>query len=240
MSASRVNVTIESVTETQMIPPLKSLLSVGDLVYRFNNHDRNVPNFRGKSNRRYSLETDSSSSSEENSKTQRFNDPWKSQLSGKQTNAKDQDDCSELSREHSKRTRRSLEAKIAASGNSSDSSSSSSSSGSEEKEEQPELQLDSAPCMPLIPLFVGIQGSKVRASKQFDPVQAVVKLAIKIGSDLEKPGSLVDDNTLPKFTLMTRILRSMDSRQIDEATRALEPSSPKNSNLNDNIKWGAW
>lgn len=240
MSASRVNVTIESITKTQKIPPLRGPRSVGDLVYRFNSHDRHLSHFKGKSDRGYSLETDSSrSSSEEDSKIQRSNDPWKSQLTGKQTNMKDQDDSSELSWKESKRTRRSLQAKIAALGNTSDSSSSSS-SGSRENEEQTELEVDSAPCMPLIPSFAGTEGSKLRASKQIDPVRTVSKLATKMGSDLEKPCSLVDDNTLSKFTLMTRVLRTMDSKQIDEATRALEPSSPTNPNLNDNIKWGAW
>lgn len=235
MSASRVNVTIESITKTQNIPPLRGPRSVGDLVYRFNSHDRHVPHFKRENDRGYSLETDSTKSS----KTQRSNDPWKSQLTGKQTNMKDQDDSGELSWRESKRTRRSLQAKIAASDNTSDSSSSSS-SGSRENEEQTELEVDSAPCMPLIPSFVGIDGSKLRASKQIDPVRTVFKLATKIGSDLEKPCSLVDDNTLSKFTLMTRVLRTMDNKQIDEATRALEPSSPTNPNLNDNIKWGAW
>jgi hypothetical protein len=232
MSASRVNVTIESITKTQKIPILKNPRNVGDLVYSY----RDVPKFTAKNNRGFSLETDSSSSSEENSKTQTSNDPWKSQSSGKLINTKDQDDSGEFSWKESKRTSRSLQAKIAASGR----RSSSSSSGSEENEQEPGLQLDSAPCMPLIPFFVGIQGSKIRASKQFDPVQTVVKLATKIGSDLENPGSLVDHNTLSKFSLMTLVLRAMDSKQIEEAARTLEPFYPKNPNRNDNTKWGAW
>jgi hypothetical protein len=236
MSASRVNVTIESITNTQKIPPLKSPRSVGDLVYRFNYKDRDVSNFRGKSDGGYSLETDSRNS-EENSKPQRSNDPGTSQLSGKHTNTNDEDDSDELSWKQPKRTRRSLQTKIAASGNNNDSNSSSS---SEENEEKSEVELDSAPCMPLIPFFLGIQGSKLRTSKHIDLVQIVVKLATKIGSDLENPGSLVDDNTLSKFALMTSILRIMNSKQIDEATRTLEPSSPKNPNRNDNIKWEAW
>ncbi|PNF34468.1 hypothetical protein B7P43_G11248 [Cryptotermes secundus] len=240
MSASRVNVTIESITKTQKIPSLRGQRSVGDLVYRFNSHDRHLSHFKGKSDSGYTSDTDSSrSSSEEDTTTQRSNDPRKSQLTGKEANMKDQDDSGELLWKESKRTRRSMQAKIGASGNKSYSSSSSS-SGSRENEEQTELEVDSAPCMPLIPSVVGIQESKLRASKQIDPVRTVVKIATKIGSELEKPCWLVEDNTLSKFTLMTRVLRTMDSKQIDEATRTLEPSSPTNPNLNGNIKWGAW
>jgi hypothetical protein len=132
-----------------------------------------------------------------------------------------------------------LRLKEAASKSSSSSSSDSSSSSSEE-DEQPRPKRDSSPAIPFLPFFVGIQGSKIGTSKKIDIAKTVIKLATKIGSDLENPSSLIDENTLARFTTMAKIVRTMDREQIDDVTKALQVGAPKNPSRSDNIKRAAW
>jgi hypothetical protein len=118
--------------------------------------------------------------------------------------------------------------------------SNSSSSSSSEEDEQHRPRRDSAPNVPFLPFFVGIEGNKIGASDQVDPVKSVVKLATKIGSDLEDPSNLIDENTLARFNIMSGIVRTMDRKDIDDATRALWVSPPRNPSPKDNIKLSAW
>jgi hypothetical protein len=87
---------------------------------------------------------------------------------------------------------------------------------------------------------VGIQGNDFGSNDELDAVRVVTKLANKIGSEVENPNSLVDENTLSKFSIMTNIVQTLNRTAIDEVTRALRVSVPKNPSHNDNIKMHAW
>ena len=87
---------------------------------------------------------------------------------------------------------------------------------------------------------MGIQGNKIGSNDEFDAAKAIMKLTNKIGSELENPNTLVDENTLSKFSIMTSIVQTLNRAAIDEVTRVLKVSVPKNPSRNDKIKLHAW
>jgi len=87
---------------------------------------------------------------------------------------------------------------------------------------------------------VGIRGNKIGGNDELDAAKVIIKLANKIGSELEDPNSLVDENTLSKFSIMTNIVQTLNRAVIDEVARYLKVSVPKNPSRNDNIKLHAW
>jgi len=87
---------------------------------------------------------------------------------------------------------------------------------------------------------MGIRGNKIGGNDELDAAKIIIKLANKIGSELENPDSLVDENTLSKFSIMTNIVQTLNRAAIDEVARVLKVSVPKNPSRNDNIKLHAW
>jgi hypothetical protein len=87
---------------------------------------------------------------------------------------------------------------------------------------------------------VGIPGNKISSNDELDAAKVIIKLANKIGSELENPNSLVDENTLSMFSIMTGIVQNQNRAVIDEVARVLKVSVPKNPSRNDNIKLHAW
>jgi hypothetical protein len=87
---------------------------------------------------------------------------------------------------------------------------------------------------------VGIPGNKISNNDELDAAKVIIKLANKIGSELENPNSLVDENTLSMFSIMTGIVQNQNRAVIDEVARVLKVSVPKNPSRNDNIKLLAW
>ena len=87
---------------------------------------------------------------------------------------------------------------------------------------------------------MGIRGNKIGGNDELDAAKVIIKLANKIGSELEDPNSLVDENTLSKFSIMTNIVQTLNRAVIDEVARYLKVSVPKNPSRNDNIKLHAW
>ena len=87
---------------------------------------------------------------------------------------------------------------------------------------------------------MGIQGNKIGGNDEYDAAKVTIKLANKIGSELENPNTLADENTLSKFSIMTNIVQTLNRAVIDEVASVLKFSVPKNPSRNDNIKLHAW
>ena len=87
---------------------------------------------------------------------------------------------------------------------------------------------------------MGIQGNKIGNYDELDAAKVIIKLANKIGSELETPNSLADENTLSKFSIMTNIVQTLNRTVIDEVATVLRVSVPRNPSRNDNIKLHAW
>lgn len=70
-------------------------------------------------------------------------------------------------------------------------------------------------------MFVGYKGNSIQNYKQINAVVEVEKLAQEIGQDLQTPNKIVEDNTLEKFIILNRLVRTMNAKQIDEVYRQL-------------------
>lgn len=70
-------------------------------------------------------------------------------------------------------------------------------------------------------MFVGYQGKSVQYAKQINAVVQAEEMAQEIGKDLQKLNKIAEANTLEKFVILTRFLRTMNAKQIDEIQRQL-------------------
>ena len=138
-------------------------------------------------------------------------------------------DRSSSNEENDKNNRKSSnERKDSSSSISSDfSSSRSDSTASREDREfwQPKPSLNEAPENPLLPYFVGNKGNSVQMSGSIDPVRKTKELANEIGRELKNPSDIPKEETLDKFMILTRLIRTMNTRQIEEAQKDLFESS---------------
>lgn len=78
-----------------------------------------------------------------------------------------------------------------------------------------------APETPLLPFTVGYKGNSIQHAKQINVVVEVEKMAQEIGQDLQNPNKIAEANTLEKFIILVRLLRTMNAKQIDEVQRQL-------------------
>lgn len=70
-------------------------------------------------------------------------------------------------------------------------------------------------------MFIGYKGQSIKNAKQIKLVQEVQKLATEIGKDLQNQNDIHKLNTLAKFNILAKLIRVMDEKQIEEATRQL-------------------
>lgn len=99
-----------------------------------------------------------------------------------------------------------------------------------------------APETPLLPMFVGYQGKSVQNAKQINAVVEAEKMAQEIGQDLQNPNKIAEANTLEKFTILTRFLRTMNAKQIDEVQRQLYASEEQTDShsTKSSVRNAAW
>ncbi|XP_031636119.1 vitellogenin-A1-like [Contarinia nasturtii] len=94
---------------------------------------------------------------------------------------------------------------------------------------QPRPTLKDAPENPLLNYFVGNNGKSIQSRKEFNAKTEVEKLVEEISEDLENPEEIPAKNTLRKFNILAKIIRTMNAEQIEETTRALEKMDKKSS-----------
>lgn len=99
-----------------------------------------------------------------------------------------------------------------------------------------------APETPLLPLFVGYKGQSVQNSNKVNAVKESQKLAEEIGQDLQNPNEIPNSNTLAKFNILARLIRTMNAKQIDEAGRQMfaPQSEADNHNSKSSARNSAW
>nr|AAC32024.1 vitellogenin [Pimpla nipponica] len=90
---------------------------------------------------------------------------------------------------------------------------------------QPKPTLNEAPAMAMLPFFIGNHGKSIHKTDEIEPITMAKTLASQIGSDFQDPNSITDEQTLEKFTLLVRIIRTMSTQQIAEAERDLYQSN---------------
>ena len=91
-------------------------------------------------------------------------------------------------------------------------------------------------------MFIGNHGNSIQASKEVNGVSVVKKIAQQIGQEVQAPSAIPGQKTLNKFTVLTRVLRTMDHKQMEEATKDLyfPLSRASSSSSSDSQKYHAW
>ncbi|XP_052132925.1 vitellogenin-like, partial [Frankliniella occidentalis] len=112
---------------------------------------------------------------------------------------------------------------------SSSSSSSSSSTSSSEEWFQDMPKMNEAPKNPMLPYFVGYMGSSIQASNQINAIQAVQKLCQQIAHEIQNPNQIPEKATLAKFSILARLIRTMDAKQLEQASQQLYTSASSKS-----------
>ena len=94
----------------------------------------------------------------------------------------------------------------------------------------------------MLPYFVGYQGSNIAASSQVNAVHAVQKIAQQIAQELQQPSQIPEKATLAKFTILARLVRIMDAKQIEQAARELYAPASKSASQSQSAsaKNAAW
>lgn len=93
------------------------------------------------------------------------------------------------------------------------------------KQTKPTMSFE--PETPLMPEFIGYYGQAIKTSQQLNPVEAVQKLAYKIAQELEQPNEITKEDTLATFTILTRLVRTMNFNEIKESGNQLYTKSNK-------------
>lgn len=86
---------------------------------------------------------------------------------------------------------------------------------------QPKPTMENAPENPMLNYFVGNKGSSIQNAKNFNAPAEVEKLAREVADDLEDPNEVPVKQTLRKFNVLSKVIRTMNAKQIEEATRSL-------------------
>ncbi|XP_014605280.1 PREDICTED: vitellogenin-like [Polistes canadensis] len=103
--------------------------------------------------------------------------------------------------------------------------------------------LQDAPRNPFLPLFIGNKGKAVLLSDKTDFIKMVSTLVEEIANEIENPNTMPEQETLDKFTILSRLISSMSLEQINKAERNLhsvwneispdERNQIKNENIRD-------
>lgn len=147
----------------------------------------------------------------------KFNSPFATTDEGRE-GSRNNEDRHEATSEERRRLPRSLDHEI------NDSSSSNSDSASEEqwqewKQDKPTL--NSAPEIPMLPYFIGYNGQVIKKSGKVNPTEAVQKLSREVSLELTSPSDIPKEDTLAKFIMVVKLLRTMNAKEMQEAGREL-------------------
>ncbi|XP_043272412.1 vitellogenin-like isoform X2 [Venturia canescens] len=82
---------------------------------------------------------------------------------------------------------------------------------------QPLPTMNEPASIPLLPFFIGHRGESTEKSSKIDVVATVKSLARQIGSELQNPSNITEEQTLDKFTTLARLIRTMSTEQLAEA-----------------------
>lgn len=237
MVISYVNLTLVSMEESSSDarPHSSELVNVGNLVYSYNlpsSQSNDVRSKKDSSEETDKWNEDSNSSEEKRSKNYKDDFDYKGRSEHKQSRGRrsinGDHERNHISKGEEKKSRK----HHSSSSSESDSTSSSSESSWEDRWlqqhdttdyhrrfYQPKPTLRRAPKTPLLSLFVGDNGNTIH--DQLNAKEEVMKLAREMSEDMENPNELPKQNTLSKFNILSSLIRTMNSEQISETSRAL-------------------
>lgn len=83
---------------------------------------------------------------------------------------------------------------------------------------QPKPTLNNAPESPMHFYSMGNKGHSIQNSEEFNAQNAIQQLVREIVEDLQNPNELPKKQTLRKFNILSKVIRTMNAQQIQEAT----------------------
>lgn len=86
---------------------------------------------------------------------------------------------------------------------------------------QDEPTMTGEPENPLMPYFIGYYGQAIKTAKQVNPVEDAQKLARKISHELAQPSEMTKEDTLATFTILVRLVRTMNVEEIKQVSQQL-------------------
>jgi Lipoprotein amino terminal region len=260
MVVSRMNITLQAVRSAAGSPQaVSNPRKIKDLVYeynpvfsgsheamQFNGHNADQNNDYNDSGN-FPNGSDRDSSDNDNSDSQK-NDKRhhnKDNNSRARRSIQDQDDKRDAKRDNrngdkrddkdQRKNQQNKDKKRRENDPSSSSSSSSSSSNGENHQSKPTM--NEPPKIPMLPLFIGFKGQTIDHASQVQAVSAVKRLAQQIGNDLQNPSQIPQRDTLSKYTIIARLVRIMNVKQLEQVTSALYV---QHSSSSDNSRVLAW
>jgi hypothetical protein len=224
MVVSRMNITLQSLEPTSNKPePLANPRTIDNLVYEYNpaDHKQSEEGSQTRNPIDRELKFSSESKSSEDSS---------SSLSLSSSSSSSSSEEKDLGQGNNKGLKKSASMKKKK-GDSNSSSSSSSSSSISEEYLQPKPSLETPSKSPFLSYFVGYEGNSIQSSQQIDTVSAVKKLIVEMTVEFQNANSITGQHTLTKFNIMTRIIRTMDVKQIEELANEfyISPDDRNNS-----------
>lgn len=83
---------------------------------------------------------------------------------------------------------------------------------------QPKPTLNNAPESPMLFYSIGNKGHSIQNSEDFNAQNAIQQIVSEIVEDLQDPNELPKKQTLRKFNVLAKVIRTMNSKQIREFT----------------------
>ncbi|XP_058799328.1 vitellogenin-like [Phymastichus coffea] len=100
---------------------------------------------------------------------------------------------------------------------------------------EPKPKLTEPPKNPMSVFFIGNQGNSVQQNNKIDVVKTTKDMAQEIGNEIQQSDNMFNEETLEKYTILTRLIRTMNAEQIAQVQRELyEPKQELSSQLNTN------
>lgn len=224
MVVSQVNVTLASMQETNSQPQIQTdrLVDVGNLVYSYDLPSDPKNSLRPKKD-----------SSESNEDDDDDNDSFKLTVNNLYNTFEKQVKIEKKTQQNKLRNRRSTENR-----NSNGNNNKNQKNNRDDYENapidfeqdyyQPKPTLKYAPENPLLNYFIGNKGHSIQNEKEFNAQTEVQKLAEEIGQDLSGDVSEVPvKQTLRKFNVLAKIIRTMNADKIEETTRYFDGKDQK-------------
>lgn len=86
---------------------------------------------------------------------------------------------------------------------------------------QPKPTLNNAPESPMHFYSIGNKGHSIQNSEEFNAQNAIHEIVSEIVEDLQDPNELLKKQTLRKFNILAKVIRTMNSQQIHESTNRI-------------------
>lgn len=223
MVVSQVNVTLASMEESDGSPNVRTdnLVDVGNLVYSYDLPSDSKNELRPKGDSSESEEDEYAAESDENTMMKEsplFENEMRSQYNRpKQTRSPRSINDGYRQSQNRHQQRRNQYRKNAGDWNEKKSS-----------YMQPKPTLNNAPEIPMHFYSIGNRGHSIQNSEELNVQNAIEQILSEIVEDLQDPNELPKKQTLRKFNVLSKVIRTMNTQQIEETTSRIMNANEQN------------